>query len=257
MSDLVKPLNTIANGIVNGAGAFLSKICLPAAEEYGLLLQDKVKTWRSNNFEKIALRAEEKLENSSDIENPKLHPRVLSAIYESGSWTDDAFMTDIWAGILASSCENQVATDKNVIYVDILSKMSSSQARMLEFFCKETSWKISEAEGLVESLPIFPDIGSLKAISGQESFEEIDESLSHMQYLGLIRREAYPTNVKGDPNYNRHTDYNDKDIEASHNNWVSSIEINITSLGCRLYLKAKGISKKPTEVVRNSGHISL
>ena len=35
-------LNTLAKGVVDGAGAFLSRICLPAAEEFGLLLRDKV-----------------------------------------------------------------------------------------------------------------------------------------------------------------------------------------------------------------------
>ena len=42
-------LNTLAKGAVDGASAFLSKICLPAAEEFGLLLRDKLSVWRAKN----------------------------------------------------------------------------------------------------------------------------------------------------------------------------------------------------------------
>jgi hypothetical protein len=34
---------------IDGASAFLARICLPAAEEFGLLLQDKVRAWRVRN----------------------------------------------------------------------------------------------------------------------------------------------------------------------------------------------------------------
>lgn len=60
----VKPfadaINTTTKGIVDGAGAFLGKICLPAAEEFGLFLKDKVSTWRGNNALQIVVSAEKK-----------------------------------------------------------------------------------------------------------------------------------------------------------------------------------------------------
>ncbi len=44
----IKPLGEAAKIVtqaaVDGAGAFLGRICLPAAEEFGLLLRDKVAT---------------------------------------------------------------------------------------------------------------------------------------------------------------------------------------------------------------------
>jgi hypothetical protein len=48
----------VTKGSVDGAGAFLSRICLPVAEEFGLLLKDKVGHWRANNAAKIANKAE-------------------------------------------------------------------------------------------------------------------------------------------------------------------------------------------------------
>ena len=58
----IKPVgeavNTIVKGSVEGTSAFLSRICLPAAEEFGLLLQDKISHWRTQNLIRIAEKAE-------------------------------------------------------------------------------------------------------------------------------------------------------------------------------------------------------
>jgi hypothetical protein len=39
----------LAQGTVDGASAFLSRICLPAAEEFGIVLKDQVRHWRNQN----------------------------------------------------------------------------------------------------------------------------------------------------------------------------------------------------------------
>ena len=48
-------------GMFKGAGEFLGRICLPAAEEFGLLLRDRVSHWRASHAARIAERAEAKL----------------------------------------------------------------------------------------------------------------------------------------------------------------------------------------------------
>ena len=42
-------VKVIAQGVVDGAGAFLSRICLPAAEEFGLAWRDRIAGWRQRN----------------------------------------------------------------------------------------------------------------------------------------------------------------------------------------------------------------
>ena len=34
-------------GLLDGAAAFLSRVCLPAAEEFGLALRDRISAWRA------------------------------------------------------------------------------------------------------------------------------------------------------------------------------------------------------------------
>ena len=51
----------VSRTTVDGASNFLGRICMPAAEEFGLLLQDKVRGWRANNTAKVLQAAEEKV----------------------------------------------------------------------------------------------------------------------------------------------------------------------------------------------------
>ncbi len=58
----IKPIadsiHTVTQAVVDGATEFLSRMCLPAAEEFGLLLRDRVSHWRAVNAAKIATKAE-------------------------------------------------------------------------------------------------------------------------------------------------------------------------------------------------------
>lgn len=56
---VAEAINTVTQATTAGAGAFLSRICLPAAEEFGLLLRDKVSAWRAKNALAITVQAEE------------------------------------------------------------------------------------------------------------------------------------------------------------------------------------------------------
>jgi len=245
MSNTSSSLNILAQGTVDGLGAFLGRICLPAAEELGLALQDKVKEWRAKNFTEILINSKSKIENRGDLNNPKIHPRILYSIYEHGSWTDSNTLQEMWAGIFSSSCEEDSATDKNIIYIDILSKLSHDEATLFEYFCKSTQWSASHIDNLVGANPIFPNVGELKKVTSLDSFEDIDQALSHLQFLGLIMRETIPTMEKLD---------SDKigaiagDSQFG-SNWLNHIEVTVTSLGLRLFLKVKGKNIKPSQFI--------
>ena len=69
---------------IDGAYAFLGRICLPAAEEFGFLLQDKVKYWRQNNTIKMLQKAEVKFNKFNGDIKKHAHPRIVSNIIEQG-----------------------------------------------------------------------------------------------------------------------------------------------------------------------------
>src|SRR5438128_10032503 len=88
MKPVADAVSAVTTAGVAGAGAFLSRICLPAAEEFGLLLQDKVKGWRGKNVSAVIAKAEELVNSRENSDALHAHPRLVGVILDQGSWTD-------------------------------------------------------------------------------------------------------------------------------------------------------------------------
>ena len=92
-------ISKLTTALVDGSAAFLSRICLPASEEFGLLLRDKVSSWRAANLVAMLENAEKKVADNN-LDGLHAHPRIVSSILEEGSWIDDVVVQDMWAGLL-------------------------------------------------------------------------------------------------------------------------------------------------------------
>ena len=132
---IARSVEKVTEGAVDGASAFLSRICLPAAEEFGILLRDKVSNWRAKNAIKI-------IEKSQLLLNEKLskvvlqaHPRIIYGALESGSWAEDDYMQNLWAGLLASSCTEDGKDESNLIFINILAQLTSGQVALVKYAC--------------------------------------------------------------------------------------------------------------------------
>lgn len=220
----------------------------PSVAEFGQLLKDRVHYWRQIQLDNIAKKAKGKMERL-DLKDPCVHPKIFAQIIEHSSWCDTETLQDMWAGLLATSCDEP--TDKNSIYVDILSKMSHNEAKLCNHFCANGSWVVSEAENLVDAVPLYPAASDLKQLCGASDFEDVDQALVHLQLLGLIKREAYPSDDGYRPSPRILRDYTSED--ASDNKWADAIEITPTSLALRLFLKTQGETMRPSEYVRLYG----
>lgn len=80
-------LKVITQGVVDAASAFLSRICLPAAEEFGLLIKDKVTKWRTKNTVTMLQKAEELLDSYPEADKKHAPPRLLTSAKVMQSWT--------------------------------------------------------------------------------------------------------------------------------------------------------------------------
>jgi hypothetical protein len=75
LKSYAEPINKVVDGSIEGASAFLSRICLPAAEEFGFLLKDKVSAWRAKNAINIAYKAQLLSEERAKKQVLRAHPR--------------------------------------------------------------------------------------------------------------------------------------------------------------------------------------
>jgi len=178
-------IETLTTAAVDGAAAILSRICLPAAEEFGLLLRDRVRYWRALNIAKLASKTEAKLKALQVAASAHAHPRIVSKIIEEASWSDDESIQEMWAGLLASSCSDDGSDDSNLIFISLLSNLSKSQARLVEYSCKTAS-KYLNPGGLAlgEYLPI--SLNALRAITGETDIHRLDREMDYLRAQNLI-----------------------------------------------------------------------
>lgn len=222
-----KPLSEAAKvaseATVHGIGEFLSRICLPAAEEFGLLLRDKVSAWRETNLIAIAAMAKEKMEAKGQPTGQHAHPRIVGGILEHGSWSDDDKVRGMWAGLLASACTANGKAQENLIYVNYLAQITTSQAKILNFACEEATKKKSKY-GLLLAEHYFCPISQVSLVSGNDDLHAIDLELDHLRSLGLL----------------------DTDSGLRVDDATNAV-LTPSALGLQLYVRCQGYVGSPTE----------
>jgi len=183
---LADSLKIGTQAIVDGASAFLSRICLPAAEEFGFALKDRVHNWRESNKVIMLYKTEQKLNKFSTVEGKHAHPRLVAQILNHGSWVEKESVQDMWAGLLASACTDDGQDDSNLIFINILSKITSLQATILNYCCENAEKKLSKAGWIISETPLIIGLEKLHEITGCKDFHRLDRELDHLRSLELI-----------------------------------------------------------------------
>lgn len=169
---------------IDGATSFLAKICMPAAEEFGLLVQDKVKVWRANNAVRVVAEAQRLLPGR--VSDLHAHPRLVSAIIENGSWSDDVDIQKVWGGLLASSCGVDGRDDSNLVFVGLLGHLTSLQVRVLVYACTHCDKRVNSLGLIGPRGQLLTDEEQLKRIAGSTDIHRIDRELDHLRSLDLL-----------------------------------------------------------------------
>jgi hypothetical protein len=184
----IKPVgeavNTAVGATVDGAQAFLSRICLPAAEEFGLLLRDRVSHWRANHAARIAEKAKNKLRETRGLEGMQAHPRLVAAVLDQGSWADSDQVQEMWAGLLASSCTEDGKDDSNLIFVNLMSQLTAAEAKFLDRLCEEIDKEVSPG-GTIRAVPTYFTLHNIMDVFGIGELYRLHRELKHLSSLDL------------------------------------------------------------------------
>lgn len=115
---------------------FMNKIAGPAAEEFGLALQDKAKLYRYKNLLKILEKAKKYAEESnSDIREIPL--RTLIPMFEGASLENNENLADKWAALIANAATRDSIIENHPSYAQILREMSPNDALLLDAIYKK------------------------------------------------------------------------------------------------------------------------
>ena len=199
---------------IDGASAFLGRICLPAAEEFGLLLQDEVRAWRAKNAFAVVTEAQERFLKYQTNPLAHAHPRLVAAVLDHGSWSDDAALQQMWGGLLASSCSQDGGDDSNLIFINLMSQLTSLQVRVLAYGCEKAEKHVSPTGLIMPKSELMVDIPTLKSIAITDDVHRLDRELDHLRELGLI-------NVGFQPN-------------------LPTVDVSPSALGLNLFVRCQG-----------------
>jgi hypothetical protein len=169
----------------DGVGALLSRICLPVAEEFGLLIKDRVQFWRARNLASITAELE-KIRPDIYQGQLKAHPRVVMEILEKGSWAETDELQHMWAGILASACTPDGKDDSNLLFINCLNQLTGVQVKLLNYICQESVKFKDNTLGLVYANEINLSFENLVQITGVNDIYRLDRELDNLRSLELI-----------------------------------------------------------------------
>jgi hypothetical protein len=230
----VKPIadsfKNVTEGTVQGVSALLSRICLPAAEEFGFLLKDKVSNWRSINAAKMAAKANLILEGIPFQETLSAHPKIAFKAVEDSSWTDDDVVLSLWAGLLVSSCTESGKDESNLIFINLLSQLTSSQVRVLKYACENAQVFIAPSGWIMAGDLIIEAVDIVK-VTNVTDMHQLDRELDHLRQLGII--------------------------ESGFNINSTEADITPTALGLQLYVRSQGYVGSPIAFFEMSGPVEV
>ena len=220
----------VTQASIKGVSAFLRAVCLPGLEELGYLFQDKVRMWRLNNILRMLTKAEGKMDFDGRQLNLTANPRVGISIIDGCSEVDNEELQDLWAGLFVSSCTPDGLDDSNMNFVDLLRRMSSVEARIIDFACRNCR-KILYSNGLILAENLIISFEELTKIAQTDNVFRLDCELDHMRSIELL--------AQGDSFYTGGGfDAMDEHLSAN---------VTPTALALNLYFKTHSIGLSPIE----------
>ena len=184
LSDSVK---IATQGFLDGAAAFLSRVSLPAAEEFGLALRDRVSAWRAGNATKMLSRANTIYLSNDPNPADQLSPRLADIAISEASWITDDQIQDMWSGLLASSAAPHDGPEENLILMNILKQLSSLEVKMLRFAIEEAP-KEASTHGFAIPQQVMVPTDKLPELFDIQDLQRLDRELDHLRALGLMDR---------------------------------------------------------------------
>ena len=179
---------------LTAALGFMREISPSAVEEIKVTLHQRLSNKRVASAVEIALQAQELFPSCEDRGDRLAHSDMVRRILENGSWTEDNWIRQWWAGLLASSCSPDGLDTSNTLFIDLLAKLMPAHLRVLSFVCRKDTGQPGAGESAAK-----PDLNctadELIEAVGSHSLSRIQQTMGQLASLGLITESSNPSYV--------------------------------------------------------------
>lgn len=175
----------VVKASIKGVSSFLEVVFKPGLEELGFLIKDEVRLWRLNNIVKVLDKAKGRMCFDGQEINLTANARVGLSIMEECSNVDNGELQDLWAGLFVSSCTPDGRDDSNMNFVDLLRRMSSVEAKILDYACNHCK-KCLHPNKLITAEQLDVSFDDLTKIAGTDDLYRLDSELDHMRSIEVL-----------------------------------------------------------------------
>jgi hypothetical protein len=169
------------------AVAFLSRQWPEAAKNMTQLLHGGLTKARVANVVQILLKTESLLPRDFSAESLGARPSLVVKVLEYGSFADERWIQELWAGLLVSSCTVPQTDDSNEAFAVLLGKLTAVHVRILKYACVRASALGSES-GAALSERVICGRDEIMEIAASRELHRIERDLGHLYGLGLMER---------------------------------------------------------------------
>lgn len=191
----------------------------------GAMLADQVYLWQWTNRIKIAHRAKELLDQNKVAE--KVLPLgFLIPLLDKIGYVFQSELQEMWAGLIASSCSNDETDETNLIFLNLLSQLSSSQAKIISLPFIEGKYSPYQHDDM-EYTTIDKERSELIKYAGLSNWGILRRELDHLDSLGLVG------------------------YSIRSNQQVSCVELRYEEAALRLYMRCEGYKGTLQDFISN------
>jgi hypothetical protein len=135
---------------IQEARSFLGKLLGPAADEAGLILQDRVRQYRFANQIKMIRKTQAMVEKAG-LRAQAVPLKTLLPLLDGAALEEADDLQTKWAALLANASSAERRTNVLPSYVEILKQLSPSEARLLDAIYDHVSTELTRVYDRVDA----------------------------------------------------------------------------------------------------------
>jgi len=166
---------------------FLYQLCHEEAHAALQLFGGELDEPRTEIAIQIALGAEKLLVSEPGADKMRAHPQIVSSILKYGSWAHDDLTTQLWIGLLATSCHVDASDESSHAFVDLLVNVTPTQGLILVTACKKALERRPETGDLPSARVIYTPEEMIR-LTGIYDPTRIAVEIAYLFNAGLIEK---------------------------------------------------------------------